>query len=61
MLQARWRPIMVCRVDAAVRIQAAARAVLARRRFVLMRETAVKLQESPIPIPQNLAVSGSCC
>ncbi len=50
MLQARWRPIMDGRVDAAVRIQAAARAMLARRRFVLMRATAVKLQASPVSL-----------
>jgi len=60
-LQARWRPIMLCRVEAAVRLQAAARTMLARRRFVLMRETAVKLQASPTPIPQNLAVCRICC
>ncbi len=52
---------MLCRVEAAVRLQAAARTMLARRRFVLMRETAVKLQASPTPIPQNLAVCRICC
>ena len=55
MVQAAWRPVMARRAAAAARIQAAVRARQGRRRFLLMRESAVKLQVWPLPITPELS------